>query len=157
MVWINFAEQETDTFNRQSSSPPQIRIRNVVFDKKDDGRSKQTIKSDKKILRQSKLNDNEERRHAKMLKHGSSEKAAKNVTKKTEMKTNTNTNKNKNKDASYEIRWSHFADEEYIVFCFSDDGTSNVVKSKTESSSPTRNSCGCSHRRSSWPLHQKVR
>lgn len=52
--------------------------------------------------------------------------------------------------SSNDSSWSHFTDEDYIVFCFREDGAFDVVKDYCKSETP------CASRRSSLPPNQKV-
>lgn len=123
---MNFADDETDTYQ---SSPPELPIRNMVFDVKDE---KKGNRNDKKLFRRNKCDKN---RCTKI--NPSSKQASNNV----EITSNIN-----------ESRWPSFADEDYIVFCFREDGAFDVVKDcKSESSNRIDGT-----RRSSWPLNQKV-
>ncbi|XP_038678594.1 protein BREAKING OF ASYMMETRY IN THE STOMATAL LINEAGE isoform X2 [Tripterygium wilfordii] len=55
-------------------------------------------------------------------------------------------------DGSEESSWPHFRDEDYIVFCFRDDGAIDVLKESRSESLSERNDCTST---SLWPSRRK--
>lgn len=127
---MNSADDETDTTYQSSSTQ--------VYDTKD----KTGNGSDKKLLRRNKWN---KRRCARINMMSSSSTQGRNNNNPVSAENASNINN--------DTSWPSFADEDYIVFCFKEDGAFDVVKDcKSEAS----NHIECT-RRSSWPInHKKV-
>ncbi|XP_031287563.1 protein BREAKING OF ASYMMETRY IN THE STOMATAL LINEAGE [Pistacia vera] len=138
-------DDETDTYR---SSPPQLPMRNMVFEMKD-GESTKGKRIGKKLLRRKRSCSNKNSNNnicGTRINPSTSTQARSHNLVSTE-----NTNGN---DSS----WPHFTDEDYIVFCFREDGAFDVVKDcKSETPTNQIDSFDCtSTRRSSWPLNQKT-
>lgn len=125
---VNFADDETDTTCQSSSAQ--------VYDTKD----KTGNRSGKNLLRRNRWN---KRRCART-----------NMTSPSSTQGGNNNNPISAENASSinnDASWPSFADEDYIVFCFKEDGAFDVVKDcKSEAS----NHIECT-RRSSWYINRK--
>ncbi|XP_022775848.1 protein BREAKING OF ASYMMETRY IN THE STOMATAL LINEAGE-like [Durio zibethinus] len=108
-----------------SSSPPQLRIRNMVFETKDDTRDK---KSNRRLSRQNRCDTDRQINLSPTVSR------------------NTGSVENGSDNSS----WPRFSDEEYIVFCFREDGAFDVVKDNKESEESNQSS------RSSRPVNRKL-
>ncbi|XP_044484856.1 protein BREAKING OF ASYMMETRY IN THE STOMATAL LINEAGE-like [Mangifera indica] len=107
-------EDETDTY-RSSSSPPQLPMRSTVFDMKDN--ESKGKRNRKKLLRRTRScrSNNNNNICSTRINLG----------------TSTQTRNNNNlvsTEITNDSSWPHFTDEDYIVFCFKEDGAFDVVK-----------------------------
>ena len=107
------------------SSSPQLPIGNLVFETKDDTRDK---KSNKRLSRRNRCD--------KDRQLNLSPTVSKNTASVEKGSDNSN--------------WTPFSDEEYIVFCFREDGAFDVVKDNSKSEESNQSS------RSSGPVNRKV-
>ncbi|XWS60400.1 hypothetical protein CRYUN_Cryun07bG0033400 [Craigia yunnanensis] len=115
-------EEEPETHR---SSSPQLPIRNMVFETKDDTRDK---KSNKRPSRRNRCNKDRQLNQSPTVS------------------SNTVSVENGSDNSS----WPCFSDEEYIVFCFREDGAFDVVKDNSKSEESNQSS------RSSWPVNPKL-
>ncbi|WRX19609.1 hypothetical protein QQP08_012096 [Theobroma cacao] len=114
-------EEESETHR---SSSPQLPIRNTVFETKEHTGDK---KSNKRLSRQNRRTKDRQLDLSPAVPR------------------NTASVENGSDNSS----WARFSDEEYIVFCFREDGAFDVVKdSKSEDSNHSS--------RSSWPVNRKL-
>ncbi|XWS51264.1 hypothetical protein CRYUN_Cryun12cG0161800 [Craigia yunnanensis] len=107
------------------SSSPQLPIGSMVFETKDDTRDK---KSNKRLSRQNRCDKDRQLNLSPTVSK------------------NTASVENGSDNSS----WTPFSDEEYIVFCFREDGAFDVVKDNSKSEESNQSS------RSSRPLNRKL-
>ncbi|XVF49904.1 hypothetical protein PTKIN_Ptkin04bG0053400 [Pterospermum kingtungense] len=115
-------EEETETHR---SSSPQLPIQNMVFETKDETRDK---KRTKRVSRRNRYNKDRQLNQSPKVSR------------------NTASVENGGDNSS----WPCFSDEEYIVFCFREDGAFDVVKDNSKSEDSNESS------RNSRPVNRKL-
>ncbi|KAL5749004.1 hypothetical protein ACOSQ2_026301 [Xanthoceras sorbifolium] len=121
-------DEDDDDDDAFRSSPPQLPIRNMIFETKDK-ESKGNRRTNKKLLRQNGCNKD---------RYGSIDSSC-----------------CPHFAAAADDDDDDDDDEDYIVFCFREDGAFDVVKDGKSEASSSSNHIDCT-RRNSWPVNRKI-
>ncbi|KAF3438014.1 hypothetical protein FNV43_RR20770 [Rhamnella rubrinervis] len=139
-----------------SSTVPQLAIRNNMgLETKNNADSSRgisnNIKAKRRLTRQKKCN----RERVELELGSSTTTEVKDSSSTSISSTSVPVDQNRKNHDHQEPSWPHFEDEDYIVFCFKEDGAFDVVKDGYNKSEAASNRIDCRARSSSRPVNRK--